>query len=71
MHRLSTLVTLRSLARFEHSLKPLLDSGALDIAVSLLQEHDTQLGNQSLGLLPVSWRMCWETRLIADKLRGN
>ena len=49
--KLRSMVALRSLARFEQSLKPMHDAGILDLAVSLLEGSDSRLSTQALGLL--------------------
>ena len=50
-HRIRSLVAMRSLARFDQSLKPFLEASILDLAVSLLQGPDLRLSTQALGLL--------------------
>jgi CRP-like cAMP-binding protein len=50
-HRLRSLLALRSLARFEQSLKPFKEFGILDLAITLLDGSDVRLCTQALGLL--------------------
>jgi hypothetical protein len=49
--KLRSLLALRSLARFEQSLKPFKEFGILDLAISLLDGPDFRLSTQALGLL--------------------